>query len=70
MIALFIKKLPVAAESMFSDTKQVSQQNQGGSHWYLQYFYIERGDKSTFSLYIRKQQIETNPLKSWGKAVI
>lgn len=35
MIALFIKKLPVEAESIFSDTKQVSQQNQGGSHWYF-----------------------------------
>lgn len=35
MIALLIKKLPVEAESIFSDTKQVSQQNQGGSHWYF-----------------------------------
>lgn len=35
MIALLIKKLPAEAESIFSDTKQVSQQNQGGSHWYF-----------------------------------
>lgn len=66
MIALFIKKLPVEAESVFSDTKQASQQKQGGSHWYFQHFYMERRDKikSTFSLHTRKQQIETNPLKS------
>lgn len=72
MIALFIKKLPVEAGSISSDTKQVSHQNHGGSHWYSQYFYTERGDKikSIFSLCIRKQQIETNPLNSWGKAVI
>lgn len=34
MIALFIKKLPVEAGSISSDTKQVSHQNHGGSQWH------------------------------------